>query len=220
VAVLKARQDTLASLRARLAAEAGEVENAKNELAGSRLKKEQVLASIRRETAQQKKMLGELRETSRKLMEMLKESEATSEFAGKGFRGLKGRLPWPVSGRVTVPYGTSQDPRFKTPVFRNGVYIAAGEGAVARAVHKGEVVFADWFKGYGRLVVLNHGEGYHSLYANLSEIFLKPGDIIENMGEIGKVGESGLLERASLYFEIRYKGKALDPTQWLTRKTQ
>jgi septal ring factor EnvC (AmiA/AmiB activator) len=80
------------------------------------------------------------------------------------------------------------------------------------------VVYADWFKGYGQLVIVNHGQGYHSLYGNLSEIFLKAGDIIERDTKIGRVGTSGMLDRPSLYFEVRYKGRPLNPSQWLARK--
>ena len=80
------------------------------------------------------------------------------------------------------------------------------------------MVFADWFKGYGNLLIINHGEGYHTLYANLSEIFFKVGDIIKVHDTVGKVGESGILNAPSLYFEIRYKGKPLDPVQWLKKR--
>jgi septal ring factor EnvC (AmiA/AmiB activator) len=215
---LKRKQEKLDALYARLDKEAERVNAEKKNLMKAKEKKRQILASVRQKRVSYEKMLKDLLTSSRKLREIIRESERKKRYAGKGFRNLKGRLPWPVSGKVAVPYGTTEDPRFKTPVFRNGIYIATHESALAVAVHKGEVVFADWFKGYGQLVVLNHGEGYHSLYANLSEIFLKQGDIIESKGRIGKVGESGMLNRSSLYFEIRYKGKALNPTQWLHGK--
>jgi septal ring factor EnvC (AmiA/AmiB activator) len=153
------------------------------------------------------------------LLKIIKSSEmASKRTAGRGFRKRKGRLSWPISGSVAIPYGSQRDPKFKTPVFRNGIYVSAPDDAVVRAAHKGKVVFADWFKGYGQLIILNHGGGYHTLYANLSEIFLKTGDIIEERAKMGRVGSSGLLNRPSLYFEIRYKGKTLDPTQWLEKK--
>jgi septal ring factor EnvC (AmiA/AmiB activator) len=217
---LNDRQERLSSLYARLEDETRRVDKIIRELSKSREKKRQILVSVRRKKSSYGKMLKDLMISSRNLREIIRGSEGTGKFAGKGFRNLKGRLLWPVNGKVAIPYGKTEDPRFKTPVFRNGIYITTPKGSVAKAVHRGEVVFADWFKGYGQLVVLNHGQGYHSLYANLSEIFLKPGDIIESKGDIGKVGELGMLNRSSLYFEIRFKGKALNPTQWLRRNVR
>lgn len=184
--------------------------------------KETLLVSIRREKSSHEKMIKELNEASKKLLDLLREIEKKDRekedaYTGKGFPGLKGRLPWPVNGRVAIPYGSQVDPRFNTPVFRNGIYIEAGDETV-KAVSGGKIVFADWFKGYGNLVIINHGEGYHTLYGNLSETFFKTGDIIKEREVIGKVGESGMLNGPSLYFELRYKGKPLNPLQWLKRK--
>jgi septal ring factor EnvC (AmiA/AmiB activator) len=85
-------------------------------------------------------------------------------------------------------------------------------------VHNGKVVFAEWFKGYGQLVIVNHGDGYHTLYGSLSEIFTSVGDIIKGKQILGRVGNSGLLNSSGLYFELRYKGKPLDPLQWLHKR--
>ncbi|HDN95370.1 MAG TPA: hypothetical protein ENG76_04775, partial [Nitrospirae bacterium] len=82
----------------------------------------------------------------------------------------------------------------------------------------GRVVYSDWFKGYGLLLIINHGKGYHSLYGNLSEIFHKTGDIINEGTAVGNVGNSSILNVPTLYFEIRYKGKPIDPVKWLKKK--
>jgi septal ring factor EnvC (AmiA/AmiB activator) len=103
------------------------------------------------------------------------------------------------------------------PVFKNGIEISADDGEQPVAVSGGNVVYADWFKGYGLLLIINHGSGYHSLYGHLSEIFYRSGDIITKGTAVGNIGESGLLNVPSLYFEIRYKGKPVDPMQWLIR---
>jgi septal ring factor EnvC (AmiA/AmiB activator) len=79
------------------------------------------------------------------------------------------------------------------------------------------VIFAEWFKGFGQLIIINHGSGYHTLYGNLSELFSKVGDIIRENQVIGKVGTSGVINAPGIYFEIRYKGKPLDPSQWLKK---
>jgi septal ring factor EnvC (AmiA/AmiB activator) len=109
--------------------------------------------------------------------------------------------------------------RFKTPVFRRGIYIKADEGVITKAIYTGKVVYADWFKGYGKVIIINHGSGYHSVYANLSELFLRPGDIVKRRQALGKVGQSGTIRDPALYFEIRYKGKPLNPLQWLAKKS-
>jgi len=179
--------------------------------------KEAVLASVRKEKSTHEKLIRELQESSKRLLDVIRKLEEKDTYAGKGFPALKGSLAWPVNGRVAIPYGSQRDPKFNTPVFRNGVHIKTDEDSV-KAVYSGKVVFADWFKGYGNLVIINHGEGYHTLYGNLSETFLKVGDIIKVKDVIGKVGESGILNAPSLYFEVRYKGKPLDPMQWLKRK--
>jgi septal ring factor EnvC (AmiA/AmiB activator) len=192
-------------------------------LADKKTKKEMLLASVKREKVSSAKMLRELENASKKILEIIRDSEKAEKqkevpFSGKGFPGLKGKLPWPVEGKVAIPYGSQKDPQFSTPIFRSGTYIQANDNAYAKAVYGGKVVFAEWFKGYGQLVIVNHGEGYHTLYGSLSEIFTKVGDIIKGRQAVGKVGNSGILNTPGLYFEVRYKGKPLDPLQWLQRR--
>lgn len=214
---LKAKQTELDALSVRLKSDERKVAGAERYLAEKKREKEGVLADTRKKKASYEHMLNEMREAQARLQEVLKKAESSGSYGGKGFAGRKGGLHWPLKGTVAAQFGTANDPRVNTPVFRNGIYIASAEGASVQAVYKGKVVYADWFKGYGQLVIVDHGEGYHTLYGNLSEIFLKTGDIIENKGKVGVVGESGLLNKPSLYFEIRYKGKPLDPSQWLEK---
>ncbi len=183
----------------------------------SKHRKRMLLAKVKRERELYKNMISELKASARKLRKMIEEAEK-ARYALKGFSKMKRRLPWPVEGRLALPYGSYRDPKFKTPVFRNGIHIRAKEGDIVRSVYPGKVVFADWFKGYGKVVIVNHGEGYYTVYANLSEIFLSKGDIINKGDEIGRVGESGTLSAPALYFEVRYKGKPLNPLHWLKRK--
>jgi len=215
---LRRQEEELNSLYARYKKEEEATRMAEKNLSAKKADQHQLLASVRSEKAVYKKLLDELKEASRELLSILRRQGEEYGYGGKGFRGLKGRLFWPVNGAVALRYGRQLDPQFKTPIFRNGVYIKTAPEATAKAVFDGKVVFADWFKGYGQLVIINHGQGYHTLYANLNEIFLKVGDIIQKRTEIGRVGESVLLNAPSLYFEVRYKGKPLDPLQWLGRK--
>jgi septal ring factor EnvC (AmiA/AmiB activator) len=195
----------------------------KKALETDRLRKDKLLATVRSKRSSYERTVKELEESSLKLQEMIKKLEkekVPKSVTGKGFRRLKGKLPWPVDGRVVVSFGKYKDPKFDITIFKNGIEIKAGRGDRPTAIAGGRVVYADWFKGYGLLLIINHGSGYHSLYGNLSEIFHQPGDIINEGTAIGKIGESSLLNIPTLYFEIRYKGRPVDPMQWLERKTR
>jgi septal ring factor EnvC (AmiA/AmiB activator) len=208
----------LRSLQEVLRQKAEKVKTQTDTLTADRNSKEMILVSVRSEKATHEKMIKELREASRRLRQIIRESSRKDSYTGTGFTKLRGKLPWPVIGAIAVPYGSQKDPQFNTPVFRNGIQIRTDSDTDARAVFPGKVIFAQWFKGFGQLVIVNHGGGYHSLYGNLSEIFSHVGDIIKQNEVIGKVGTSGMLNAPGLYFEIRYRGKPLDPTQWLKHR--
>jgi murein hydrolase activator len=214
---LQEKEKQLKGLEAELVKNAEKVRSKESELAGKKGEKEGLLASVQKEKSSYEKMLKELKEASRRLLDVIQESEKDT-YRAKGFSGLRGKLLWPVEGKIAIPYGSSRDPRFNTPVFKSGIFIQTGEDTNAKAVYAGKVVFAEWFKGYGRLMIVNHGDGYHTLYGSLSEIFSKVGDIINSGQVIGRVGDSGILDAPGLYFEVRYKGKPLDPVQWLKKR--
>ena len=206
------------------------------DLKDKKKEREALLVNVRKEKGIFENMISDLKETSRRLLTIIRETERQEREAKKrrsyktgpgtreeevqeesGFSNLKGKLPWPVVGRVAIQYGTQVDPIFNLPVFRSGIHIKTENGAPVKAVYGGKVVFADNFKGYGDLVIISHGSGYHSLYGNLEKIFSKNGAIIREQQTIGEVGESSTLGTSGLYFELRYKGKPLDPQQWLRR---
>ena len=220
LAVFQRKKEKLIAMLDKYKKQEKKVQKAELSLEREMKRKELLLASVRKEKHTYQRLLRELRKASARMQKIIRQSEQrrASQYAGSDFRRFKGKLPWPVQGTVAIPYGSHKDPRFNTPVFRNGIYVTTGEEALATTVHGGKVVFADWFEGYGQLVIVNHGKGYHSLYGNLDEIFLRTGDIISNEEAVGKVGSSGVTEEPSLYFEIRYKGKPLNPSQWLGRQ--
>jgi septal ring factor EnvC (AmiA/AmiB activator) len=215
---LDEKNSELQTLSAELDISSKKIKSKEEELVEQKRVKQIILSSIRNKKAEHEKMIAELQDASRKLIELIKKSEKKAKYSAVGFSKLKGRLSWPVPGRIALPYGTQKDPVFNTPVFRNGIHIEAINNAETKAVFQGKVIYAEWFKGFGNLVIINHGSGYHTLYGNLSEIFSRVGDIIRSNQAIGKVGESGVLNAPGLYFEIRYKGKPLNPIQWLSRK--
>lgn len=138
-------------------------------------------------------------------------SSAGGSFGGP-FAQAKGKLPWPVDGRLVARYGTPRGGDARTKW--DGVLIGASAGTQVRAVHGGRVVFADWLRGAGLLVILDHGNGYLSLYGHNQSLLRDAGDIVEAGDPIATVGTSGGQETAALYFAIRQQGRPSDPAQW------
>lgn len=217
LSALDEKSEKLRNLKAELERNTAKVMAKERDMEEKKREKELLLSSVQSEKNTRRKMISELNEAAERLLDIIRESARTDDYAATGFGRLKGRLSWPSDGHVAIPYGSQKDPQFNTPVFRNGIHIRTDAAADARSVYSGKVIFAEWFKGFGQLVIVNHGSGYHTLYGNLSEIFSRVGDIIKDRQIIGKVGTSGTLNAPGLYFEIRYKGKPLDPLQWLKR---
>ncbi len=132
-----------------------------------------------------------------------------------GFAARMGKLPHPSPGRITVGFGRVLNPRFNTETVQNGLDIGSPAGAPVRAIAPGRVVHAGWFKGYGNLVIVDHGEGYHSLVAHLGSMQTAMGEEVSEGSVLGTVGDSGSLKGPYLYFEIRQHGRPVDPRPWL-----
>jgi len=131
------------------------------------------------------------------------------------FARLKGKLPWPALGTLASTFGRQEHPRFRTVTFNRGIEIAAPPGREVQAVADGTVIYADWFKGYGRLIIVDHGHGYFTLYAHTDGHTVKPGDAVSRGQVMARVGEDGTPEGSQLYFELRHKGRPQDPLVWL-----
>lgn len=127
------------------------------------------------------------------------------------FKTARGRMPWPVPGNIVNAFGSI---RAGSDLRWQGVMIAAREGTAVHAIHHGRVVFADWFRGKGLLVIIDHGDGYMSLYAHNQSLLRQTGDWVNTGEQIATIGMSGGLSRASLYFEIRERGQPADPKRW------
>ncbi len=132
---------------------------------------------------------------------------------------VRGALDWPVDGRVMYAFGQQRNPD-GTVILRNGVGIAAAEGTPVKAVRPGTVVFAQPYVSYGPSVIISHGGGYYSLYLYLSEINVAEGDAVNAAQVIGRVGGSNTPEGAHLEFQIRERGRAIDPGPWLRRSAR
>lgn len=196
------------------------------EVRQERATKDRLLARVRNEKALYLKAVTELEKSAHRIEGLLSEFEARrkamtgsrAEAAGNGLARLKGQLGWPSEGEVVGVFGRQKHPKFDTYVQRKGIEIRAAQGSVIRAVSDGIVAFADWMKGYGLLAIVDHGEGYFSLYAHASKLLVDVGDAVRAHQPIGEIGDTGLTAGNTLYFELRQGGAALDPLNWLAKK--
>ncbi|MEM9177666.1 MAG: peptidoglycan DD-metalloendopeptidase family protein [Myxococcota bacterium] len=205
-AALEARREA----KDRLAGHVGRLE-------GERREKGTILVRVREDRTTERRLLLELEQAAQALEETIRTlgSRASSGGVGGGFRERKGRLAPPVTAGVIEPFGKVVDPEFKTTTFRSGVDFGAEAGVRVRAVATGLVRFAGWFRGYGRIVIVDHGDGFHTISGHLDEIHVKVGTPVEEGDPLGTVGETGSLFGPSLYFELRENGQPVDPEPWL-----
>jgi septal ring factor EnvC (AmiA/AmiB activator) len=112
-------------------------------------------------------------------------------------------------------YGKIKHPTFNTYTFNKGIGIGTPEGSDFRVIDGGQVLYADWFKGYGNLLIVDHGDSYYSLYAHASELLVRVGEGVKRQQIVGRTGEGSSLNGPALYFEIRHHGKPENPLEWL-----
>ncbi len=183
-------------------------------------------AALVRETRKNKETfkqtLDELAASAGQLQTMMSKIIAQEWVLPAAFVPLyerKGRLPWPLEGKVITSFGFERHPDFRTVVMNKGVEISPGQDkSLILSVHTGKVVYADYFQGYGNLLIVDHGMTYYSLYGHCSEFLVAVGDMVRAGQPVAMVGDTGSLKGECLYFELRYKTKALDPLQWLKRR--
>lgn len=186
-------------------------------------KKREMLASLKQEKESRVRVLKELEQAAGRLQKMMEglSKQAISkppEFPpGIGLGALRGRLNWPVKGELKSEFGKARHREFAAEIFRNGIDIEAPIGEEIKAIEKGRVVFADRLAGYGKMVIVDHGERYYTIYAHLSEILKKNGDGVKRGETVGLVGDSDSLSGAGLYFEMRKDGHSIDPVPWFRK---
>ncbi|MFQ5511228.1 MAG: murein hydrolase activator EnvC family protein [Candidatus Krumholzibacteriia bacterium] len=182
-----------------------------------------MLKRIRGEKAKHTQAIAELKKSEEKLKDLIGDLERKRLSGDTGvplageFTSLKGKLMRPVKGRVTRQFGQDRHPKFGTVTFNNGINIKAPAGTPIRSVAPAKVEFVDWITGYGNCIILNHGDGYYTLYAHASKIFVEPGQIVAAGDVIAEVGDSGSLNGYECHFEIRKSKEALNPTEWFSR---
>ena len=131
------------------------------------------------------------------------------------FYGLKGSLKMPVSGKIIAKFGKYKNNQLNIENFRSGIDISATRGDPIHSVCRGKVLFASWFKGYGNMIIIDHGDQYYTVYAHAQEMFKKRDEQVAVDEVIATVGDTASMKGPALYFEIRYQGIPIDPRQWL-----
>ncbi len=201
---------------ARLAAAAEAARARRAEAQERQEERRSLLAALRGARALQERTAAEAAGQSRRLAAFVATLPPRAGGPARtGFAARKGRLQPPADGPVAVAFGKVVNPKFNTVTVQNGLDIGAPAGAPVHAVAPGRVVHAGWFKGYGNLVIVDHGEGYHSLVAHLGAMRTAMGEEVEAGAVLGTVGDSGSLKGPYLYFELREKGRPIDPRPWL-----
>lgn len=207
-----AEQQQLAETRAKLAAN-------ERELAQARDKRKQAVDILAGELRLRSNELKRLREDAaalRRLSNAAREAfrDLPPEATDAPIKARKGKLRWPVIGRIAARYGS---PLAEGKLSLNGILIAAPEGSEVRAVHPGRVVYADWLRGYGLLAIIDHGDGYLTIYGHNQALNRATGDWVKEGETIATVGASGGNAAPGLYFELRHGGDPQNPALWLRR---
>ncbi len=215
--LLDSRVEELVTRQRQIEAAADVIDQRRREVAVAYAEKASILASLQSEETGSTRQIAELEEKARRLERLL---EALSNQEG-GFipsvdiRTFRGALAWPTEGKVTESFGRQRNAKFSTYTMNNGLKIAAPPRSEVRAVFQGTVLFSQWFKGYGNLIILDHGNRVFSLYGNVLASTVAVGDRITTGQVIAGVGENEDAEAGHLYFEIRQDNRPEDPQKWL-----
>lgn len=196
------------------------------------LKKKEMNTLLKKRKREISVLFNKTRERTRLLEKLKTEKRELSELIGNLQSGkventdtpyipithYKGRLDWPVGGRLLRRFGVFRDAQFSTKRKQNGIDIASVKGQEVKTVYGGKVIFADWFKSYGNLLIIDHGRQYVSFYAHNDTLLVEKGDVVERNQTIALAGDSGSLQGSFLHFEIREGTKPDNPLKWLKKR--
>ncbi len=209
----------------------------KREIEAEKGKKTAYLGKVRQDRKSYEASLKELQANAAKLQAMITRLEALSRrkasshhekpgaklkplaelppVPDRGFASQKGRMSLPVRGEIFESYGKHKHPEFNSFTFSKGLSISASSGTEFKAIYEGTVIFADYFKGFGNMIIVDHGGGYFSLYAHAARLTKKVGVEVARNDSLGVVGDVDSSKGSMLYFEIRHQGKPVDPAGWV-----
>jgi len=194
-----------------------EVASKLDEIRSGKRKKSRLLVSVRKDKVMHEQAIDELEESAGRVTALINELEKKRKKsrASVGFYRQKGKMSWPAVGKVVGFFGRQRHQKFDTLVNRKGIEIQSKVGQPIRAVYKGKVVYADWFRGFGLLVIMDHGDEFYSLYAHAAKLLTRVGEEVRTQQIIGEIGDTGLSGEPNLYFEIRQGSKPINPLVWL-----
>jgi septal ring factor EnvC (AmiA/AmiB activator) len=213
---LQSVEQQISSAQAKLQATQDDLQQQQADLVTAQQDRQQALAKLNNSIANKNAQLKKLEADRRELQGLLEAIEVAVDKLVlpdnyQAFSAARGKMPWPVSGKTKNRYGR---PRNEGKMRWQGLVIEAKEGSTVRAIHHGRVVYADWLRGYGLLLIIEHGDGYMSLYAHNQSLLREVGEWVTAGSAISTVGNSGGQIRSALYFEIRHDGKPTDPGRW------
>lgn len=195
------------------------LQDRRQELLAEQHNRQKLIAQLSQEIKGKGNELTKLQADQKRLEELLAAvNEAIEKLPppkdAQPFGQMRGRLPWPLRGRILTAFGSKQFNK----VTSQGLVIQASEGAQVKAVHGGRVVFADWLRGFGFMLILDHGDGYMSLYGHNQTLLKQTGDWVQGGETLALAGSSGGQNRSGLYFAIRQQGKPQDPIGWVAKR--
>ena len=222
IADVQGQKSQLVENRAKMVQVRAERDREVRNLVQEKSRREKLLSQIRSEKTLQKEAITELEQEAaelEKVMESLRAARPKEEQlipdSKTAFYRFKKRLPWPVRGRVSVSYGEVVHPIYKTKTYNSGIDISAAYGAQVNATADGRVAYIGQLRGYGNFLIIDHDEGYYTLYARLSEVAVELDQQVLKGQKVGEIGDAGQGNDAGLHFEIRRGKSDYNPLEWL-----
>jgi len=194
----------------------------KQDLERSKQERDKLLQRLAREIIDKDKELQSLKQNEQDLQTLIQQlQQAMAELAEqrkqtKDFKRLEGKLHWPLAGKLGAVFGSPRS----SGLTWDGVFIQARAGTEVKAVHQGRVAYADWLRGFGLLLIIDHGEGFMSLYGHNQSLFKAVGDPVDTGEAIAQAGNGGGSLNSGIYFGFRHQGKPLDPAHWCKARDQ
>lgn len=242
LATLAALEASAQTKQQELAANADAQKKARTALQGERMARQKIFIKIKADISSNRREIGRLKRDENRLTKLIDqlakalakdreerkerradriqkkgqsvESEADDSFVGRAFQTLKGKLKLPTRGELKGLFGSQRE---DGGVTWRGLFIRADAGQTVKAVADGRVVYADWLRGFGNLLILDHGGGYMSLYGNNESLLKQVGEKTQSGETVASVGSSGGALESGVYFELRHEGRPFDPMKWLAR---
>lgn len=193
-------------------------ENKLHELKNKKKEKKEIIENLRREKDSYFSLLKEIEKASEEISEKISSKDSLRlSYPSLSIKERKGMLPWPVEGKIIQKFGLVKNKKYNTFVKNIGVVFSPKDEDV-KAIWWGKVIFADYFEGYGNVIIIEHQERVYSIYGYLGTIYVKKGEEVAQGQIIAKIGSSGIASEGSLYFEIREGNEPKNPLLWLSKK--